>query len=95
MLTIENVEKLQGWITRDGEWEIIRAFDYGERYMFLLEKIDSNKTKHISVQLYKDYNNVEEQIYTLICMTKKIGLRYSDIVDKDRFTLHIENIIHN
>jgi hypothetical protein len=94
MLTIKNINKLEGWVFRSGEYIIQRAFDYGDSYMIYIESnLNNNPTKKI-VSLSRKYNNDSEQLYSLsIAGGKSIGVWYSSIENKDTFAMLIEDVI--
>jgi len=98
MLTIENVNKIERWVFRNGDYVIERAFEWQDQYIFYIEGNSYNvksPTRHV-VSLSRKMNNDSEQLY---CLTKADGkvqsLGWSDIQNMDKFTLYIESMFDN
>jgi hypothetical protein len=93
MLTIKNIQKIEGWVFRNGDYEIKRAFEYQDDYIFYIETIHQTPVRYI-VALSRKTNNDSEQLYCLRKADGKVqSLNYSNINSMDRFTLYIEKMI--
>jgi len=97
MLTIQNINKIEGHKFKSGDWVIERAFEWQEQYIFYIEssQYKINPSRSI-VSLSRKYNNESEQLYSLSKSDgKRIALGWTDIEDKDRLGLLIESMFEN
>ena len=93
MLTISNLYKVNGWIFRNGEYEIKRAFEFGKQYIFYIEAVNRQTPFRYIISLSREWNNDSEQLYCLSGADgKRQSVGWADIKNKDRFTLYIERM---
>ena len=97
MLTIQNINKIEGHKFKNGDWVIERAFEWQEQYIFYIEssQYKKNPTRTI-VSLSRKYNNDSEQLYALSKSDgKRIAVGWTDIENRERLGILIESMFDN